>query len=86
MHSGGSLWTFSEVLAAPMSSAIVFLMMEVGSISETSVDFYQTAWRNNPGDSHLPTLRIFIFVSKKLPTIFYLFFVSNMCSTFPAYT
>jgi hypothetical protein len=27
------------------------------SISETSVNFYQTTWRNNPEDSHLHTHR-----------------------------
>jgi hypothetical protein len=29
------------------------LMMEAASTSETSVNFYQTTWRNNPEDSHL---------------------------------
>jgi hypothetical protein len=33
-------------------SAIVALMMEAASTSETSVNFYQTARRNNPEDSH----------------------------------
>jgi hypothetical protein len=28
------------------------MMMDSASISETSVK-YQTAWRNNPGESHL---------------------------------
>jgi hypothetical protein len=28
-------------------------MMEAASTSETSVNFYQTTWRNNPEDSHL---------------------------------
>jgi hypothetical protein len=28
-------------------------MMETGSTSETSVNFYQTTRRNNPEDSHL---------------------------------
>jgi hypothetical protein len=32
-------------------------MMEAASTSETSVNFYQTAWRNNPEDSHLHTRR-----------------------------
>jgi hypothetical protein len=27
--------------------------MEAASTSETSVNFYQTTWRNNPEDSHL---------------------------------
>jgi hypothetical protein len=33
------------------------LMMEVPGNSETSVKFYQTAWRNKPEDSHLQTRR-----------------------------
>jgi hypothetical protein len=32
-------------------------MMETASISETSVNFYQTTWRNNPEDSHLYTIK-----------------------------
>jgi hypothetical protein len=28
-------------------------MEEAASTSETSVNFYQTTWRNNPEDSHL---------------------------------
>jgi hypothetical protein len=39
----------SEVLAA----SIIITLMEVASNSETSVNFYQTARRNNPEDSHL---------------------------------
>jgi hypothetical protein len=31
----------------------IALMMEAASTSETSVNFYQTAWRYNPEDSHL---------------------------------
>jgi hypothetical protein len=31
------------------------LMMEAVSTSETSVNFYQTTWRNIPEDSHLYT-------------------------------
>jgi hypothetical protein len=30
-------------------------MMEAASTSETSANFYQTTWRNNPEDSHLNT-------------------------------
>jgi hypothetical protein len=33
------------------------LMMEAASISETSINFYQTTRRNNPEDSHLHTRR-----------------------------
>jgi hypothetical protein len=32
-------------------------MMEAASISETSVNVYQTTQRNNPEDSHLHTNR-----------------------------
>jgi hypothetical protein len=28
-------------------------MMEASSTSETSINFYQTTWRNNPEYSHL---------------------------------
>jgi hypothetical protein len=33
--------------------AIIALMMEAASTSETSVNFYQTTRRNIPEDSHL---------------------------------
>jgi hypothetical protein len=36
---------------------IIALMMDVASISETSVKFYQTARHSFPGDSHLHTHR-----------------------------
>jgi hypothetical protein len=39
------------------AASIGALIMEVASISETSVNFYQTARRNNPEDSHLLTCR-----------------------------
>jgi hypothetical protein len=32
---------------------IITLMMEAASTSETSVNFYQTTWCNNPEDRHL---------------------------------
>jgi hypothetical protein len=35
---------------------IIALMMEAASTSETSANFYQTARRYNPEDSHLYTL------------------------------
>jgi hypothetical protein len=40
----------SEVLAASIIRA-----MMVESTSETSENFYQTTWRCNPEDNHLPT-------------------------------
>jgi hypothetical protein len=43
------MWnTFTGVL-----EVLIALMMETASTSETSVNFYQTTWRNNPEDSHL---------------------------------
>jgi hypothetical protein len=36
---------------------IIALMMEAASTFETFVNFCQTSWRNNPGDSHLHTRR-----------------------------
>jgi hypothetical protein len=35
------------------SSSLIVLMMEAANTPETSVNFYQTARRNNPEDSHL---------------------------------
>jgi hypothetical protein len=47
------------VLAASVIKAmivvIIALMMEAASTSEAPVNFYQTAQRNNPEDSHLHT-------------------------------
>jgi hypothetical protein len=31
----------------------IALLMEAGSTSETSVNLYETTWRNNPEDKHL---------------------------------
>jgi hypothetical protein len=42
--------------------AIITLIMEAASTSETSANFYQTAWRYNPEDIHLLNLS---FVSSK---------------------
>jgi hypothetical protein len=49
--SGRSLPDVLEVLAA----SIIREMMEAASTSETSVNFYQTARRNNPENSDLHT-------------------------------
>jgi hypothetical protein len=38
-------------------SGIIALMMEAANTSETSVNFYQTAWRNDTEDSHVHTRR-----------------------------
>jgi hypothetical protein len=46
------------VFAASIIRAIITtiaLMIEAGSTSETSVNFYKTARRNIPEDSHLQT-------------------------------
>jgi hypothetical protein len=39
----------------PHVTAIITLMMEAENTRETSVNFYQTTWRNDPGDGHLHT-------------------------------
>jgi hypothetical protein len=53
------------------------LMMEAASISETSVDLYQTAQRNIPEDSHLYarsrenlTSQLQLFCLYSVPTCF----------------
>jgi hypothetical protein len=43
------------VLAASIIGAMMALIMEAASTSETSVNFYQTTWLNNPEDSHFHT-------------------------------
>jgi hypothetical protein len=48
------------VSAASITRAMMMaiaLMMEATSISETSVNFYQNTWHNNPENSHLHTRR-----------------------------
>jgi hypothetical protein len=44
-----------EVLTTVSTKMAVFiaLMMEAARTSEMLVNFYQTTWRYNPGDSHL---------------------------------
>jgi hypothetical protein len=39
-------------------ASIIRVMMEAASSSETSVNFYQTTWRNIPEDSQLHTTQI----------------------------
>jgi hypothetical protein len=41
------------MLGAFIVALLVALMMEAASTSETSVNFYQTTWRNNPDESRL---------------------------------
>jgi hypothetical protein len=41
------------VLSVTRMQDKISLMMGAASTSETSVNFYQTTWRNNPEDSHL---------------------------------
>jgi hypothetical protein len=41
----------SEMLTAAIIRVIIILIMEAVSTSETSVNFYQTTWRNIQGDS-----------------------------------
>jgi hypothetical protein len=45
------------MLDASIIRAMMALMMEAASTSETSVNFYQATWCNNPEDSHLHTSR-----------------------------
>jgi hypothetical protein len=47
----------SVVLAASIIRAMIALIMEAVSTSETSVNFYHTTRHNNPEDSHLHTRR-----------------------------
>jgi hypothetical protein len=35
-----------------LAASIIALMMEAASTPETSVNVYQTTWRNNPEGSH----------------------------------
>jgi hypothetical protein len=42
----------SEVLAASIIKVLIAVMMEAASISEMSVNFYQTTQHNIPEDSH----------------------------------
>jgi hypothetical protein len=50
-------YKFNDVLPASIISAMIALIMETASISETSVNFYQTTQHNNLKDSHLHTHR-----------------------------
>jgi hypothetical protein len=52
----------SEVLAASIIRAMSALTMDAASISETSVNIHQTAWRNIPEDSHFDELFILYFI------------------------
>jgi hypothetical protein len=40
------------VLAASIIRALITLMIEAASTSQTLVNFYQITWRYNPEDSH----------------------------------
>jgi hypothetical protein len=48
----GKFISISEVLAASIIKVMSAQMMDTGSTSETSVNFYQTTWHYNPEDSH----------------------------------
>jgi hypothetical protein len=50
-------WGVVLVVAASIIRAIIALMMEAAGTSETLVNFYQTARRYNPENSHLRTHR-----------------------------
>jgi hypothetical protein len=45
-----------------VATSITTLMMEAASTSKMLVNFYQTALRNNPEDSHLQQIRRFIAI------------------------
>jgi hypothetical protein len=49
--------------------SIIALMMEAASTSETSINFYQTTWRNISEDSHLHTRRRENLKSYKMPNV-----------------
>jgi hypothetical protein len=48
----------AKLKASGNKSVSIALMMEAASTSETSVNFYQTIWRNNPEDSHFHFIMI----------------------------
>jgi hypothetical protein len=41
-------------------AVLIALMMEAAGIYETSVNYYQTTRRNNPEDSHLHNVSLFL--------------------------
>jgi hypothetical protein len=45
-------WKFTDV-SEVLAASIITLLKEAANVSETSVNLYQTTWRNNAGDSHL---------------------------------
>jgi hypothetical protein len=50
------------------SGLLITLMMGAAGTSETSVNFYQTKWRNNPQDSHF--LKVSLANLKELSSSF----------------
>jgi hypothetical protein len=50
---------FANHVMAPGMGTIA-VMMKAVSLSETSVNIYQTAWRNNPGSRHLQMKQVHI--------------------------
>jgi hypothetical protein len=46
----GNKMRFRVLMAASMTMSVFW---DIASTSETSVNFYQTIWRNIPEDSHL---------------------------------
>jgi hypothetical protein len=54
------------VFAASIIRAMMAPMMEAAKNSEMSVNFYQTAWRNIPKDSHLHSLNLLTVSMMKL--------------------
>jgi ABC-type dipeptide/oligopeptide/nickel transport system permease component len=50
-------------------------MLEAASTSETSVNFYQTMWHNNPEDSHLHRGRVNSMFTEQL---LYIVFIAKL--------
>jgi hypothetical protein len=48
-------WVVAPCSLVEVYSSVVTLMMEAAGTSEVSVNFHQTAWRNNPEDIHIHT-------------------------------
>jgi hypothetical protein len=46
-------WKLTDVEEVLIASIIRAMMMEAVGISETSVNFYESTWRNIPEDSHI---------------------------------
>jgi hypothetical protein len=59
----------SDVLTASIIRAIIVMLMEAVSTSETSTNFYQTTWYNVPEDSDLHNRRCEKLKSQPHPSL-----------------